>query len=213
MIFQSLSLEGESSTELVSVAAEPLTSASQLPMGQALHKRGASVRLSQNVRQYLTQKFNIRRDTVRNQTQSKQQRICELLAQQMERECSIEQSGYPTYRFRVSSRDCALNSYLKYNNNRIMPQTQTHLKCEMRYPFSQELSKLMNRDCYANRCDDQMSFVPVSQKSEQSLLYLDVRSIRDNYMMELRDRLTGHGVFHCVLLSPVTLNRSLQFGF
>ena len=31
--FQSLSLEGESSTELVAVATEPLTSASQLPMG------------------------------------------------------------------------------------------------------------------------------------------------------------------------------------
>ena len=65
--FQSLSLEGESSTELVAVATEPLTSASQLPMGWALHKRGASVRLSQNVRQYLTQKFNIGRDTGRRQ--------------------------------------------------------------------------------------------------------------------------------------------------
>ena len=43
--FQSL----EGSTELVAVATEPLTSASQLPMGRALHKRGASVRLSQAV--------------------------------------------------------------------------------------------------------------------------------------------------------------------
>ena len=42
--FQSLSLEG--STELVAVATEPLTSASQLFI------RGASVRLSQNVRKY-----------------------------------------------------------------------------------------------------------------------------------------------------------------
>ena len=63
--FQSLSLEA--STELVAVAPEPLTSASQLPMRWALHKRGASVRLSQNVRQYLTQKFNIGRDTGRRQ--------------------------------------------------------------------------------------------------------------------------------------------------
>ena len=30
--------------------------------------------------------------------------------------------------------------------------------------------------CYADRCDDQTSSVPVSQKSEQSLRYLDVRS-------------------------------------
>ena len=34
----------------------------------------------------------------------------------------------------------------------------------------------MNRDCYADRCDDQISFVPVRQKSEKSLRYLDVRS-------------------------------------
>ena len=52
-------------------------------------------------------------------------------------------------------------------------------------------------------------FFPFSEKSEQSLLYLDVRSIQDNYTMELRDRVTGHGVFQCVLLSPVTLNRIL----
>ena len=52
-------------------------------------------------------------------------------------------------------------------------------------------------------------FFPFSEKSEKSLLYLDVRSIQDNYTMELRDRVTGHGVFQCVLLSPVTLNRIL----
>ena len=40
---QSLSLEDESSTEPVAVATEPLTSASQLPMGWAVHERGASV--------------------------------------------------------------------------------------------------------------------------------------------------------------------------
>ena len=82
----------------------------------------------------------------------------------------------------------------------------------MRYPFSQELSKVMNSDCYADRCDDQISFVPVSYKFEQSLLYLDLRGIQDNYTMELRDRVTGQGVFQCVLLSPVTLNRILLFG-
>ena len=53
------------------------------------------------------------------------------------------------------------------------------------------------------------NFFPFSEKSEKSLLYLDVRSIQDNYTMELRDRVTGHGVFQCVLLSPVTLNRIL----
>ena len=79
----------------------------------------------------------------------------------------------------------------------------------IRYPFSQQLSKVMNSDCYADRCDDKISFVPFSQKSEQSLLYLDVRGIQDNYTIELRDRVTGHGVFQCVLLSPVTLNRIL----
>ena len=35
----------------------------------------------------------------------------------MERECSIEQSGYPTYRFRVSSPDFALNSDLRYESD------------------------------------------------------------------------------------------------
>ena len=37
----------------------------------------------------------------------------------------MEQSGYPTHRFRVSSRDCALNGDLKHNKNRMIPQTQT----------------------------------------------------------------------------------------
>ena len=32
-------------------------------------------------------------------------------------------------------------------------------------------------------------------------------AIQDNYTIELRD--SGHGVFQCVLLSPVTLNRTL----
>ena len=43
-----------------------------------------------------------------------------------------------------------------------------------------------------------------------SLHYLHVKSnIQDKYTIELRDRVTGHGVFQCVLLSSVTLNRIL----
>ena len=41
-----------------------------------------------------------------------------------------------------------------------------------------------------------------------SLLYLHVKSnIQDKYTIELRDRVTGHGVFQCVLLSSVVLNK------
>ena len=80
----------------------------------------------------------------------------------------------------------------------------------MRYPFSHELSKLMNRDCYAGRCDGQISFFFSFQLEIRAIAtLLSVRSIQDNYTMELRDRVTGHGVFQCVLLSPVTLNRIL----
>ena len=81
--FQSLSLGGESSIELVAVATEPLTNASQLPMGWALHKRSVSVRFSQNVRQYLTQKFNIGRDTGRKQDP-------EQVAKDMRTACNID---------------------------------------------------------------------------------------------------------------------------
>ena len=80
---QSLSLGDEISTELVAVATEPLTNASQLPMGWALHKRSASVRFSQNVRQYLTQKFNIGRDTGRKQDP-------EQVAKDMRTACTID---------------------------------------------------------------------------------------------------------------------------
>ena len=73
-----MSLEGKSSTELVAVAIEPLTSASQLSMGWALQKRGARVQFSQNVRQYLIQKL-ISGET-ENKTLTKSQRICELPA-------------------------------------------------------------------------------------------------------------------------------------
>ncbi|CAH3124571.1 unnamed protein product [Pocillopora meandrina] len=81
--FQSLSLGNEISTELVVVATEPLINASQLPMGWALHKRSASVRFSQNVRQYLTQKFNIGRDTGRKQDP-------EQVAKDMRTACTID---------------------------------------------------------------------------------------------------------------------------
>ena len=40
------------------MATEPSTSASQHSVGWALHKKGESVQFSQNVRQYLTHKFN-----------------------------------------------------------------------------------------------------------------------------------------------------------
>ena len=46
---QSLSFEGENSTELVAVAVESLTCASQLHLGWMLHKRGASLQFSQKV--------------------------------------------------------------------------------------------------------------------------------------------------------------------
>ena len=81
--FQSWSLEGESSTEQVAVATEPLASASQLPMGWALHKRSVSVRLSQNIRQYLTKKFNIGRDTGRRQD-------LEQVAKDMRTACTVD---------------------------------------------------------------------------------------------------------------------------
>ena len=45
------------------------------------------------------------------------------------------------------------------------------------------------------------------QKAMLSLLRYEVEAILDNYTIELRD--SSHGVFQCVLLSPVTLNRIL----
>ena len=36
--------------------------------------------------------------------------------------------------------------------------------------------------------------------------------IQDNYTIELRDRVTGHGVFQYVLFSPVSLDKILWFG-
>ena len=52
-------------------------------MGWALHKRGARVRLPQNVRQYLTQKFNIVRDTGRRQDP-------EQVAKDMRTACTVD---------------------------------------------------------------------------------------------------------------------------
>ena len=71
----------------------------------------------------------------------------------------------------------------------------------------------MNGDCGAGRCDGQISFFSFQLEIRAIAASLDVRSIQDNYTMELRDRVTGHGVFQCLLLSPVTLNRILWFGF
>ena len=56
----------------------------------------------------------------------------------------------------------------------------------MRYPFSQELFKLMNRDCYADMCDDQISFFPFQ---------LEIRAIaalfrREKYSGQLHDGIT-----------------------
>ena len=121
--FQSLSLEG--STELVAVATEPLTSASQLPMGWALHKRGASVRLPKNVRQYLTLKFNIGRDTGRRLD-------LEQVAKDMRTACTVDGERMFDGTERLSNlliqgffSRFALNGDLKYNKNRMIPQTQT----------------------------------------------------------------------------------------
>ena len=54
---------------------------------------------------------------------------------------------------------------------------------QMRYPFSQELFKLMRRDCYADRRDDQISFFPFQ---------LEIRAIaalfrREKYSGQLHD--------------------------
>ena len=56
----------------------------------------------------------------------------------------------------------------------------------MRYLFLQELFKLMNRDCYADRCDDQISFFPFQ---------LEIREIaalfrREKYSGQLHDGIT-----------------------
>ena len=78
----------------------------------------------------------------------------------------------------------------------------------MPYPFSQGLFKLMNRDCYADRCDDQISFFSLSARNPSHRCFITKgEAIQDNYTIELCD--SGHGVFQCVLLSPVTLNRIL----
>ena len=66
----------------------------------------------------------------------------------------------------------------------------------------------MNRDCYADRSDDQISFFPFQLEIRAIAALLRWgEAIQDNYTIELRD--SGHGVLQCVLLSPVTLNRIL----
>ena len=79
--FQTLTIVGESSTGEAAAVTEPKTSALRVQMGWALHTKSASVRFSQNVRQYLTQKFNIGQDTdIGNKILHKLLRTCEPLA-------------------------------------------------------------------------------------------------------------------------------------
>ena len=58
-----------------------------------------------------------------------------------------------------------------------------HLLCECDIFFLQELLKLMNRDCYADRCDDQISFFPFQR--EISALFR-----REKYSGQLHDGIT-----------------------
>ena len=43
---------------------------------------------------------------------------------------------------------------------------------QMRYPFSQELFKLMRRDCYADRRDDQISFFSLSARNPSNRCFI-----------------------------------------
>ena len=82
---------------------------------------------------------------------------------------------------------------------------------QMRYPFSQELFKLMRRDCYADTRDDQISFFSLSARNPSNRCFIKTWEVfrTITQFVHLRDRVNGHGVFLCVLLSPVTLNRIL----
>ena len=62
--FQTMTLQGKSSKgAAAAVPTESLTSTSHLQMGWALRKKCGSARFSQNVRQYLMQKFHIGQNT------------------------------------------------------------------------------------------------------------------------------------------------------
>ena len=168
--FQSLSLEG--STELVAVATEPLTSASQLPMGWALHTRGASVRLSQTVRQYSC--LREARNTVMDEIGLKHPIMFDVYDV-----CSLARGWrLPSLKVKVLRDMCKhFELAFKIRDTKTtllakMEEMISEWSCNavllwrspdkrMRYPFSQELSRVMNSDCYADRCDDQISFVPV----------------------------------------------------
>ena len=65
----------------------------------------------------------------------------------------------------------------------------------MPYPFSQGLFKLMNRDCYADRCDDQISFFPFQ---------LEIRAIADLLRREKQFRIiTQLNVSRCIAVCAV----------
>ncbi len=65
--FQTLTLQGESSAEKTAVATTESLTLTSLPMGWALQKKSGSKRFSQKVREYLTKKFNIGKDTGRKE--------------------------------------------------------------------------------------------------------------------------------------------------
>ena len=56
----------------------------------------------------------------------------------------------------------------------------------MRYLFLQELFKLMNRDCYADRCDDQISFFPFQREIREIAALFR----REKYSGQLHDGIT-----------------------
>ena len=70
----------------------------------------------------------------------------------------------------------------------------------MRYPFSQELSKVINSDCYADRCDDP-SIICSCQ--------LEIRAIaalfrRERYSGQLYEKITWHSHWsRCILVVAV----------
>ena len=52
--------------------------------------------------------------------------------------------------------------------------------------FLQELFKLMNRDCYADRCDDQISFFPFQLEIRVTVALFR----REKYSEQLHDGIT-----------------------
>ena len=54
------------------------------------------------------------------------------------------------------------------------------------FNFLQELFKLMNRDCYADRCDDQISFFPFQREIREIAALFR----REKYSGQLHDGIT-----------------------